>query len=75
MAILATSASSLGLALTGEIAAVAETLELLLLIVFAAVNADLLILRRESGEAEYFRVPLAVPWCGLVSRLQRNAET
>jgi amino acid transporter len=69
VAILATSAVSLVLALTGEVAALAETLVLLLLVVFVAVNAAVLILRREEGEGEHFRVFTFIPWLGLASCL------
>ncbi|MBY8849080.1 APC family permease [Saccharothrix longispora] len=70
VAVLATSALSLVLALTGEVAALAETLVLLLLIVFTAVNAAVLVLRRrEGGEADHFRVPAVLPWLGLASCL------
>ncbi|MFJ6674824.1 APC family permease [Actinosynnema sp. NPDC091369] len=67
VAVLATSAVSLVLALTGEVAALAETLVLLLLVVFVAVNAAVLVLRRDEGEGEHFRVPAVVPWLGLAS--------
>ncbi|MEU4449065.1 APC family permease [Actinosynnema sp. NPDC050801] len=69
VAILATSAVSLVLALTGEVAALAETLVLLLLVVFVAVNAAVLVLRREEGEGEHFRVFTFIPWLGLASCL------
>ncbi|MDQ2583719.1 APC family permease [Saccharothrix yanglingensis] len=70
VAVLATSALSLVLALTGEVAALAETLVLLLLVVFTAVNAAVLVLRRrEGGEADHFRVPTVLPWLGLASCL------
>ncbi|MGW4740356.1 APC family permease [Nocardia xishanensis] len=55
--------------LTGEVASLAATLVLLLLVVFTAVNVAVLILRREPGEADHFRVPVAVPWLGLASCL------
>ncbi|RDI63387.1 APC family permease [Nocardia pseudobrasiliensis] len=68
VAILTTTAVSLVLALTGEVAALAETLVLLLLIVFTAVNLAVLILRRESGEAtDHFRVPTPIPYLGLLA--------
>ncbi|MGW4115507.1 APC family permease [Actinosynnema sp. NPDC004786] len=67
VAVLATTAVSLALALTGEVAALAETLVLLLLVVFLAVNAAVLVLRRDEGEADHFRVPVVVPWLGLAS--------
>ncbi|MFG3615506.1 APC family permease [Nocardia sp. NPDC047654] len=69
VAIGVTAAVSLLLALTGEVASLAETLVLLLLVVFAAVNVSVLILRREGDEAEHFRVPVVVPWLGLASCL------
>ncbi|MFC9437385.1 APC family permease [Nocardia sp. NPDC057030] len=69
VAALATSAVSLVLALTGEIDSLAATLVLLLLVVFGSVNAAVLVLRREPGEPDHFRVPVAVPWLGLGSCL------
>ncbi|MGY2010454.1 APC family permease [Nocardia gipuzkoensis] len=69
VAIVTTATVSLLLALTGEVAELAETLVLLLLIVFAAVNGSVLILRREADGAEHFRVPAVVPWAGLASCL------
>ncbi|PXX61662.1 amino acid/polyamine/organocation transporter (APC superfamily) [Nocardia tenerifensis] len=65
VAILVTSAVSIALGLTGEVAALAETLVLLLLVVFSAVNLALLVLRREEGEPGHFRVPTIVPVLGL----------
>ncbi|MFC6091049.1 APC family permease [Saccharothrix lopnurensis] len=70
VAITATAALSLVLALTGEVAALAETLVLLLLIVFTAVNVAVLVLRRgDDGEADHFRVPAVVPVLGVASCL------
>ncbi|MBF6387911.1 APC family permease [Nocardia farcinica] len=69
VAILTTSAVSLVLALTGEVAALAATLVLLLLVVFGAVNIAVLILRREPTTGDHFRVPTVVPWLGLASCL------
>ncbi|WP_280224591.1 APC family permease [Nocardia farcinica] len=69
VAILSTSAVSLVLALTGEVAALAATLVLLLLVVFGAVNIAVLILRREPATGDHFRVPTVVPWLGLASCL------
>ncbi|UGT44105.1 APC family permease [Nocardia yamanashiensis] len=69
VAILVTASISLMLALTGEVATLAETLVLLLLVVFAAVNCSVLILRREPGEPGHFRIPTVIPWLGLASCL------
>ncbi|GAA5072098.1 APC family permease [Nocardia iowensis] len=69
VAILATAAVSLILALTGEVASLAETMVLLLLVVFSSVNAAVLVLRRDEGEPDHFRMPTVVPWLGLASCL------
>jgi basic amino acid/polyamine antiporter, APA family len=67
VAILVTSLLSLVLALTGSIALLASTLVLLLLVVFIAVNASVLLLRRDAVEHRHFRVPAVLPVAGLVS--------
>ncbi|WP_459546618.1 APC family permease [Nocardia sp. X0981] len=69
VAIAVTTAVSLALALSSEVTTLAETLVLLLLVVFTAVNAATLILRREPATTAHFRVPTAVPWLGLASCL------
>ncbi|MFD6398912.1 APC family permease [Nocardia sp. NPDC060249] len=69
VAILATSAVSLILASTGEVDSLAATLVLLLLFVFAGVNAAVLVLRRDNGESDHFRIPVIFPWLGLASCL------
>ncbi|MEV0247054.1 APC family permease [Nocardia sp. NPDC050712] len=69
VAVLVTSAVSLLLALTGEVDSLAATLVLLLLFVFASVNASVLVLRRETGEPGHFRIPTIIPWLGLASCL------
>lgn len=69
VAILVTTALSLGLALTGTIEVLAGAMVLLLLVVFLGVNASVLVLRRRSGEAECFRVPIVVPVLAIASCL------
>ncbi|WBQ08301.1 APC family permease [Kribbella sp. CA-293567] len=69
VAILVTSALSLLLATTGQVAELAATLVLLLLIVFTAVNLAVLVLRRDSGEADHYRAPTIVPALGIGSCL------
>ncbi|WP_194825011.1 APC family permease [Nocardia sp. XZ_19_231] len=69
VAILVTSALSLILALTGEVDSLAATLVLLLLFVFTSVNAAVLVLRREEGEPDHFRIPTVLPWLGIASCL------
>ncbi|MFF7206525.1 APC family permease [Streptomyces sp. NPDC008141] len=69
VAIAATTALSVLLALTGSVATLASTLVLLLLVVFFIVNIAVLVLRREAGQADYFRAPTVLPVLGAVSCL------
>ncbi|MFC4373774.1 APC family permease [Nocardia halotolerans] len=69
VAIVATSAVSLLLGLTGEVDSLAATLVLLLLFVFAGANAAVLALRRDPGEPGHFRIPTVLPLLGLASCL------
>jgi APA family basic amino acid/polyamine antiporter len=57
----------LALASAGSIANLAAATVLLLLVVFIAVNAALVVLKRRAGEAPgRFEVPLALPLTGMV---------
>ncbi len=67
VAIAATTALSVLLALTGSVAVLASTLVLLLLIVFLAVNVAVLVLRRDETDQDYFRVPVVLPVLGAAS--------
>ncbi|WP_036502054.1 APC family permease [Nocardia aobensis] len=69
VAVVVTSGASIALALTGEVAVLAETLVLLLLVVFAAVNWSVLLERRHPVDTDHFRVPTLVPWLALASCL------
>ncbi|MBB4905903.1 APC family permease [Actinophytocola algeriensis] len=69
VAVVVTAAVSLVLALTGDVAGLAATLVLLLLIVFTGVNAAVLVLRRDRVEQDHFRIPVIVPWLGIASCL------
>ncbi|GAA1520801.1 APC family permease [Kribbella lupini] len=69
VAIAVTSGLSLLLALTGEVAQLASTLVLLLLVVFTSVNLAVLVLRREPVDEDHFRAPTAVPVLGIASCL------
>ena len=68
-AIVVTTALSILLALTGTIDVLAGTMVLLLLVVFMAVNAAVLMLRRDRVGHRHFRVPVFLPVGGLVSCL------
>ena len=69
LAIVVTTALSVLLALTGTIDVLAGTMVLLLLVVFLAVNASVLVLRRDRVAHRHFRVPVFLPVGGLVSCL------
>ncbi|GAA2612578.1 APC family permease [Actinomadura fulvescens] len=70
VAIVVTTVLSMSLALTGDVATLAATLVLLLLVVFIAVNAAVLRLRsREGEEADHFRTPAVVPVLAILSCL------
>ncbi|MFC0624007.1 APC family permease [Kribbella deserti] len=69
LAVLVTTSLSLVLALTGQVAELASTLVLLLLIVFLAVNTAVLVLRRETVDEDHFRAPTIIPVLGIGSCL------
>lgn len=64
---------------TGEVGELAETTVLLLLLVFATVNASVLVLRREKVDAPHFRAPTVMPVIGILVSLAlmttKDAET
>ncbi|WP_016823307.1 APC family permease [Streptomyces viridosporus] len=66
-AIAVTTALAALLALTGDVATLASSLVLLLLVVFLVVNAAVLVLRRDPGEVGHFRVPTVLPVLGAAS--------
>jgi Amino acid transporters len=67
VAILATTVVAMALTLLGDLALLAETVVLLLLFVFIAVNVSVLVLRRDTVEHKHFRVWTAVPVLGVLS--------
>ncbi|MEV6963199.1 APC family permease [Streptomyces sp. NPDC051207] len=67
VAIALTTALSLLLALTGDVATLASTLVLLLLVVFFMVNTATLVLRKDTADRTHFRVPIVVPVLGAAS--------
>ncbi|MBE7160352.1 MAG: APC family permease [Williamsia herbipolensis] len=60
-AIVATTAVAMLLSATGSVAALAETVVLLLLVVFVSTNLAVLVLRRDHHAGEHFRAPTIVP--------------
>ena len=67
VAILATTLVAMGLTLVGDLATLAETVVLLLLVVFMSANVSVLVLRRDRVEHDHFRVWTFVPWLGIAS--------
>jgi APA family basic amino acid/polyamine antiporter len=67
VAIVATTAVAMLLTATGSIATLAETVVLLLLLVFLSTNIAVLVLRREKVEHEHFRAWSVLPVLGALS--------
>ena len=69
VAIVTTLAVSMALTLTGDLGDLANTVVLLLLVTFASTNLAVIVMRRrpEEGERDHVRVPIVLPWLGLVS--------
>ncbi|WP_417540362.1 APC family permease [Microbacterium maritypicum] len=67
VAILTTTLVAMGLTLVGDLATLAETVVLLLLVVFLSVNVSVLVLRRDRVENDHFRVWTFVPVLGIGS--------
>jgi basic amino acid/polyamine antiporter, APA family len=67
VAIVFTTLISAALILTGDLGDLADTTVLLLLGVFIAVNASVLILRRDPVSQDHFQAPTALPVLGIVA--------
>lgn len=66
-AIVATTAVAMLLSLIGDLSTLAETVVLLLLVVFISTNVAVLVLRRDRVEHPHFQVWTAVPVLGVAS--------
>jgi amino acid transporter len=69
VAIVATTLAALALTLTGGVAVLAETVVLLLLVVFISTNVAVLVLRREAVEHRHFRAWTPLPVLAVLSCL------
>jgi len=69
VAIVVTTLVAMLLTLVGDLATLAETVVLLLLIVFLSANVSVLVLRRDKVEHQHFRVWTFVPFLGIASCL------
>jgi basic amino acid/polyamine antiporter, APA family len=61
VAILGTTLVAMGLTITGDLATLANTVVLLLLLVFLSTNTAVLVLRRDRIAEDHFRTPTAIP--------------
>jgi basic amino acid/polyamine antiporter, APA family len=68
-AILFTALVAAALVVSGDLSDLADTTVLLLLLVFAAVNVSVLVLRRDRVGHDHFRAPSALPVVGAVVSL------
>jgi len=64
LAIVFTTLIAFVLIVTGDLSTLADMTVLLLLLVFAVVNAAVLILRRDPVDHDHFRIPTWIPICG-----------
>ncbi len=67
VAIVVTTAVAAGLTVIGDLAMLAETVVLLLLVVFISTNIAVLVLRKDTVEHEHFRTPRALPVLALLT--------
>lgn len=67
LAIVATTVVAMALCLTGSLSALAETVVLLLLVVFISTNIAVLVLRRDSVKHSHFRAPTMFPILALLT--------
>ena len=74
-AILFTTALGVILVSTGDVGTLADTTVTLLVVVFAIVNATVLVLRREEAEHSHFRAPTIVPLLGILISIALLTQT
>jgi APA family basic amino acid/polyamine antiporter len=79
VAIVVTTAVAMVLTVTGDLAALANTVVLLLLLVFLSTNTAVLVLRRDRVAADHFRAPVVLPYLAIASCVllltRQTAET
>jgi APA family basic amino acid/polyamine antiporter len=79
VAIVVTTGVAMGLTLVGDLATLANTVVLLLLLVFLSTNTAVLVLRRDRVEVDHFRAPVVLPVLAIASCLlllwQQEART
>ncbi|WP_417372347.1 APC family permease [Glutamicibacter protophormiae] len=67
VAIIGTTFIAMLLTVTGDLATLAKTVVLLLLVVFTSTNIAVIVLRRDKVEHQHFRAPLVIPYLAVAS--------
>ncbi|MCC9197061.1 amino acid permease [Arthrobacter sp. zg-Y820] len=67
VAIIATTGVAMVLTVTGGLESLAETVVLLLLLVFLSTNLSVIVLRRDPVDHKHFRAPLVLPYLAIAS--------
>ncbi|WP_152187940.1 APC family permease [Georgenia satyanarayanai] len=67
LAIVVTTAVAAVLTIIGDLATLAETVVLLLLVVFVSTNLAVLVLRKDTVDHDHFRTPRALPVLALIT--------
>lgn len=67
VAIIATTAVAMVLTMTGGLESLAETVVLLLLLVFLSTNLSVIVLRRDDVGHKHFRAPIVLPYLAIAS--------
>jgi amino acid transporter len=67
VSILVVAGVTIGLSAVGDVATLAETTVLLLLLVFLAANVSVLVLKKDTVEHAHFRVPRVVPVLAIIA--------
>lgn len=69
VAIVVTTVAAMVLTATGDLQSLAETVVLLLLVVFISTNTAVLVLRKDKVDHKHFRTPTLIPYLALASCL------
>lgn len=67
VAIVVTTVAAMALTATGDLQSLAETVVLLLLVVFISTNTAVLVLRKDKVDHKHFRAPTVIPYLALAS--------
>ncbi|GAA1823524.1 APC family permease [Agromyces salentinus] len=74
VSIVVVAAVTIGLALLGDVATLAETTVLLLLLVFLSANVSVLVLKKDKVDHDHFTVPRIVPVLAIIASIVLLAQ-